>query len=230
MRLFALLFLISSLSTELSAQKYLLSEDVNNDTLIPKFGFKRKYDMSNYFGLGFMAGGSQNNPPSEIHYGRSINLRAGFWGRMKLNNWYALGFYTEFSKDRYHLKTPFYSDSLSQSQTAWTKQNNNNLVVGIFNRININSDNLFLDLGAYYAYDFMPRIITKVKPENANFHTRKNIYNRPDIMNRSNYGLDIRITWGSFALYSRYRISGLYKNQSYDLPKMVFGIIIDPKN
>jgi len=212
------------------SQKYLMIEDVNKDTIIPKIGFKRKYDIAMYIGLGSMIGSSVNSPPSEIHYVNSWQFREGVWFRRKINNVYAIGAYVEYTRDCYRLKTPFAFDSADVKDTKWTKQINNNFSAGVFNRINIKNSRFFVDLGAYYALDVLPRIITLVKPNNAEFETKKINYNKPVIMNRLNYGLDCRITFGSFALYGKYRISGLYKNENFDLPKLMIGMIADLKD
>jgi len=212
------------------SQKYLLEEDVNQDTLIPKVGFSRKYDLSNYVGYGFVAGPSYHDVPSSINYKKSWEFREGFWARVKLNRFYALGFNMEFARIVYNLKTPIIGDTALYSKTLWSKQVNNNIALGIFNRINIKRDRIFVDLGAYGAFDILPRIITKVKPDHDDFKNKRTVYNRPKMMNRLNYGLDTRVCYGEVAFYGRYRLSGLYENQSYDLPKITLGLLIDLSN
>ena len=210
-------------------QKYLINEDVNNDTIIPTHGYARKYDISNYAGYGFVTGSSSNDPPYVISYGKSWQFREGFWGRVKLNNWYAIGSYLEYSRDAYRLRKPVFNDSSSGSEFIWTKQVNNNITLGIFNRFMLNGNNILLDLGANGSFDIMPRIIEKIRPADPDYSSRRTIYNNPKIMNRFNYGLDIRLTYGSVALYAKYRLSGLYSYQRYDLPKGVIGIVVDFK-
>jgi hypothetical protein len=46
-------------------------------------------------------------------------------------------------------------------------------------------------------------------------------------MNRIHYGIDLRFTYGLLGLYGRYRITSLYKNQDYDLPKLMIGLVVD---
>ena len=230
MRLQLFLLLFFTFSVETFSQKYLLKEDVNKDTLIPKVGNKRKYDFANYTGYGFAAGAHTNKPPSNISYLNSWQFRQGIWSRVKVNKWYALGSYFEYARDEYRMKSPLIKDSLNTLKTLWTKQVNNNLVLGIFNRINIKSDKFFIDLGGYYAFDCMSRIITKIKPVNSDYQYKRTVYNRPSIMNRSNYGVDLRLSYGAISLYSRYRISSLYKNKDYDLPKVIIGVVIDYKD
>ena len=230
MRLQLLLLLIFTFSFEAFSQKYLLNEDVNKDTLIPKVGNKRKYDFSNYTGYGFAAGANTNKPPSNISYINSWQFREGIWGRIKLNKWYALGGYTEYARDEYRMKSPLITDTINTLKTLWTKQVNNNLVLGIFNRFNVKGDKFYMDLGAYYAFDCMPRIITKIKPVNSEYQYKRTVYNRPSIMNRSNYGIDLRLTYGVISIYSRYRITSLYKDKENDLPKVTIGLVIDYKD
>ena len=76
----------------------------------------------------------------------------------------------------------------------------------------------------------MPRIITKIKPVNSDYQYKRTVYNRPSLMNRSNYGIDLRLSYGAISLYSRYRILSLYKNKDYDLPKVIIGVVIDYKD
>lgn len=219
--------MLLAFSLEGLSQKYLLDEDVNKDTILPEVGYKRKFDITNYLGYGFVAGPYTNTPPSKIQSFDSWQFREGFWLRMKLNKWYALGTYLEYARDAYRLKTPIITDSVNNSKTVWTKQVNNNVVFGLFNRINFSHDKFFMDLGAYYAYDILPRVITKIEPANKAFQAKKTTYNRPYFMNRSNYGIDARLTYGSISLYGKYRITGLYKNEDYDLPKLMIGILVD---
>jgi len=230
MKLLITLIFIFSLLFEGYSQKYLLEQDVTKDTSIPKFGFNRKFEGANYLGYAMAVGGYTNSPPSKINNLNSWQFRVGLWGRIKLTKWYALGGYVEYARDEYRIKTPLIKDSLNNLKTLWTKQVNNNLVLGIYNRLSFNGDKILFDFGAYYAFDCLPRIITKVKPINGDYNYKRTIYNRPSIMNRSNYGIDIRFTYKSIAFYSRYRITNLYKDKNYDVPKYMFGLAVDLKD
>lgn len=212
------------------SQKYLLEQDVNADTLIPKFGYNRKFYAVSYSGYGLTCGPSINIPPSSIYYSKSWQFREGIWGRMKLNKWYALGAYFEYARDAYRLTTPLITDTVDVLKTVWTKQVNNNLALGIFNRISLNSDKVFLDLGVYYAYDCLPRILSKTESKSNAFLYKKTSYTNPIFMERNHYGIDLRLTYKAIGVYGRYRISGLYKNQLYDLPKLMIGLVVDYEN
>jgi hypothetical protein len=229
MRFRLFIILCITISTQAISQKYLLNEDVNKDTIIPDFGYKRKFDIGNYFSYGLPIGKNINLPPSDIDRINSWQFREGIWGRMKLTNWYAIGAYIEYSRDEYRMKSPLFQDTFNNKKTVWTKQINNNLVVGIFNRINIYDEKFYFDFGAYYAYDILPRVISKIESKNGDFKFKKTIYNRPSIMNISNFGLDARLTYKTFALYGRYRLTGLYKNTDNDIAKLMVGILFDFK-
>lgn len=209
------------------SQKYLLDQDVNADTVIPKTGIRRKFDAANYFGFGYMAGGKVENAPSAIQYKNSYNIRDGVWGRMKLNRWYAVGAYLEYSRDEYRLKTPIMGDTAGKTTTKWTKQINNNIIAGLFNRINLNGENVSLDLGAYYSVDVLPRVITRVREYPATYSYRKTIYSVPNFMARTGFGFDAKLNYSEVAIYGRYRYSSVYKGKTYDLPKFTFGIMVN---
>ncbi|MFM9944683.1 MAG: hypothetical protein ACKVQB_05565 [Bacteroidia bacterium] len=230
MRLLFSILVLFIFSIDGFSQKYLLDEDVNKDTIIPNIGFKRKFQLANYSGFAWAAGPHLGTPPSSIDYLKSWQFREGFWGRIKLNKWYALGSYIEYARDGYNMKSPLIVDTFNNSKTLWTKQVNNNAVLGFFNRVYLKKDKIYLDIGGYYAFDFLPRILTKIKPANGDFQYKRTIYNRPSFMNRSHYGIDIRLNYGALGIYGRYRITGLYKNTDYDLPKMMIGIVIDYKD
>ncbi len=230
MRLFYTTILAFCLFDGVLAQKYLLDEDVMSDTLSPSTGFRRKYHFASYVGTGYAMGLHKLNPPSTISYFNSVQFRTGIWWRMKLNKFYGFGSYIEYSRDEYRLQKPLYSDTFNTTKTIWTKQIHNNIAMGVFNRLHFKNDRLFIDLGAYYTFDCLPRIITKIKPKNQDYQYRKTIYNVPDLMNRHNFGLDFRLTFGKYSAYSRYRLTGLYKNQNYDLPKVMFGLVLDFTN
>jgi hypothetical protein len=224
--LFSILILFT-FSLQGFSQKYLLEQDVNKDTIVPKVGPKRKFDIANYSGYGWAAGPYTNTPPSKIQNLNSWQFREGVWGRMKLAKWYALGAYVEYARDGYRMKSPIISDTVNNLKTLWTKQVNNNAVIGIFNRFSLKNEKLFLDIGGYYAFDCLPRVITKVKPANGDYQYKRTIYNQPSFMNRNHYGIDVRFTYGLLGLYGRYRITSLYKNQDYDLPKLMIGLVVD---
>ena len=214
------------------SQKYLLEQDVNKDTLIPKVGLNRKFHYSTYTGLGFIVGPYTNAPPSKINYGNSWQFRSGTWYRLKLSRYYAIGGYIEYARDAYILKSSIFNDSVPNSKVKWHKQVNNNYALGLFNRIIINGDKVFLDIGGYYAYDVYPRIKSKFETKDVIFGRKRTTitHTAPPIMNRHHYGLDARFSKGHLGLYAKYRISGLYKNKNYDLPKLVIGVLIDLKD
>lgn len=225
-----ILLIISLFAFEARSQTYLLEQDVNNDTLAPVFGPQRKFEMATYIGLGWMAGKGGYSALDDIHYGRSWQYREGIWLRRKINRHYAVGTYLEYSRESFRLKNHTAPDVRDSIDTKWTKQVNNQIAVGVFNRIYFKSHRLFLDLGAFGGFDVLPRLITEVKPAGAGYEYKKVVYNRPDNMNRLHYGLDARFTFSSVAVYGKYRLSEIYKNTPYDLPKWIMGLVVDLKS
>ncbi len=211
------------------SQKYLLEQDVNQDTIIPDFGFQRKYDGAFYIAYGFMNGPNINRPPSGIKYWLSGQIKEGFWLRRKITESYSLGVFLEYSRDNYRLNKPIIGDSFDRANTTLVRQINNNLSVGVFNRFLIKSRRLFFDAGVYYSFDMLPKIQNIIKPNDAEYTQKKVSYTKPSIMNRHNVGLDFKLTYNILSFYSRFRITSLYKKEKYDLPKWVLGISFDIK-
>ena len=210
-------------------QKYLLEQDVNQDTIIPEFGFQRKYDGAFYFAFGYMVGENVNKPPTGIKYWYSWQIKEGFWVRRKINKRYSLGAFMEYSRDNYRLNKPILGDSFDMANTTLTRQINNNITIGLFNRFVLNSRRLFFDAGAFYSFDVLPKIQNIIKPVDAEYKQKKVSYTKPTILNRHNFGLDFKLTYNTFSLYSRYRISSLYRKEKFDLPKWIIGISVDIK-
>ena len=224
-KLFFLFFALLSLYGY--GQKYLIEEDVNKDTLIPKLGFQRNIDIAGYIGYGIIQGSSVNGPPSGIRYGLSYQINEGFWVRKKITQKYSVGAFMEFSRESFRLLKPIIGDSFDRANTVISRQINNNLAFGLFNRMILTSNRFFVDAGIYYTYDVKPRLQTVVKPRDQDYSQKKVTYNKPSFMNRHNLGINFKITFSSVSIYGRYRITNLYKNENYDLPKWICGVSVD---
>jgi hypothetical protein len=212
------------------AQKYLLEKDVNQDTITPEFGRHRKFEFTAYLGFALAAGNSVNKPPSPISYSKSLQFREGISFRVKLSKRFALGTFVEYSHENYRLTNPIYGDSSNFSVTKWTKQIHNNLLFGVFGRLNLKQNRTYLDLGTYYSFDASPRIQTMVRPLNAPYDYTKTTYFKPNILNRNNYGLEARLIFAQLGVYGRYRVTSLYNSKNYDLPKWMVGMLVSIGN
>lgn len=214
------------LSSNAQAQKYLMDVDVNEDSIPPKYGYKRKINYAAYLGFGFPIGNSTDKPPSEIKYGYSYNFCYGIWFRYKVSKFYSLGSSIEYNREEYNLKKSIISDSNQNFKIKTTKQISNNAALSVFNRFNFSEDYFYIETGVFCAYDVYPKIITKATSDN-DYRVVKSTYLSPKIINRFNYGVDFKITYDFVSFYTRYRISGLYKDKNYDLPKLSIGLLVN---
>ena len=204
--------------------------DVSKDSISSIFGNKRKYNGAIFMGLGFNAGKLTEKPPSDVKFIKSYNFRYGYWLRYKLSKYYSIGSSIEYYRQEFSLKKPIINDSFKNAKIKYVKQISNNGAISVFNRINFSEDYFFIDFGAFCSYDFYPKITTKSTSENDEYTFKKTIFVKPDIINKLNYGIDFKLNYDFIAIYMRYRISGLYINKTYDLPKYAIGISLDIKD
>jgi len=117
------------------SQDVLLSQQVNNDSVINTHGQNLKHYKHSYIGLGFAATQSENKS-SNIDLGLSSNFIFGYRYKLKISNFYAIGYDLSYNLSWYRLsqtkdkRTP---DSLQNDKERLTFQN---LELGLYNRFN----------------------------------------------------------------------------------------------
>ncbi len=224
-----LLFAIALLQIS-SAQDVLFNETVNSDSVIEKNGPNLKHYKHPYIGFGFAATQSENKS-SNVDLGLSSNFIFGYRTKLKISNFYAIGYDISYNLSWYRLsqtndkRTP---DSLQNDKERLTFHN---FELGLYNRFNFgkrgNIIGKFIDLGAYADWTFLCSHFTKNKND-ANDNIYKTKVTHLKYYEAFNYGVLTRIGINRWVVYANYRLSDLFKS-SYnyaELPRLTIGVQI----
>lgn len=217
------IYLLVFVPAGLSAQRVLLSKNVLEDTLVPKYGQNLRHYVHPVIGLGMMAGPSEQG--ADIQYGTSINLDLGVRYKLRLARYFATGCDLSYN---------FYSFKLRQNEEKIlpdTIRHNaerllfNNLTLGVFARVNIgrtgNYIGKFVDLGAYGETVFYSDHFFRDK--NADGTVNRTHVSGLNYINDLQYGVYARCGISRYVITFKYRLSDLFKDSYPELPRWTFG-------
>ena len=155
--IFTLLFIIALMQISFS-QDVLFNETVNSDSVIETKGPNLKHYKHTYIGFGFAAMQSENKS-SNIELGPSSNFIFGYRNKLKISNFYAVGYDVSYNLSWYRLsqtKDKLTPDAFQNDKERLTFQN---LEFSVYNRFNFgkrgNIIGKFIDLGAYADWTFL---------------------------------------------------------------------------
>jgi len=218
---------------EILAQKVVLEEDVQADSIRSEFGQNRKHFRHFYLTYGFVAG--NDNMGSQINYGLSRQIEFGYRYKRKLSNWYALGISLSANNELYNLKQStakiLPNDSLHDSE----KLIFNDLKAEIYNRINLGKRGdiigRFIDIGFYTGFNYRAKHIVKdILNDDGPNHAKKakHVYTGLSYVEKYKYGLMARTGINRYVLYMQYRLNNQlkHKNSFEDLPSLIVGMQI----
>jgi hypothetical protein len=210
------------------SQTVLMHQDAK-DTVLGKHGPNLKNFSHFYVGIGFIAG-KPDSAGSDIKAGKSVNVVLGYRYKLKISNFYAIGYDIAYNS---------YSFSLEQDSKKITpdtvlhkkeKLNFGNLGLSPYMRFNYgrrgNHIGKFIDLGAYGDWTFIASDISKDKKSNGNLVKTK--ISHLNYYNATNYGVLVRIGFNRYVFYGNYRLSNIFKS-SYnypELPRIIIGLQI----
>ena len=145
------------------AQKILLEQDVNADSIRPVKGPNLKHYSHYYLGYGLVA--SPGSAGSEIRYGMSSDITLGYRYKRKLSQFYSIGMDISYHLTTYRLKQNstkrLPNDSLHDKEQLIF----HNVGFGIYNRFNYgkrgNYIGNFIDIGARLDLPFSVIHFTK---------------------------------------------------------------------
>ncbi len=234
-----LAFFITILSTFCSlsfpapafSQKVLFSQNVEKDSVAPVWGPNREHFLALYFGLAGIVGKSE--PGASLLYSHSSEFTVGLNYKRRLSNHEAIGFKLSYDLQSYRLNpntkfdsvktllnSPAYS-SVSSIQHSKEKQVFNSFSLAFYNRINFdkrrgNHLGHYLDLGVYGSWFFSVKHYTK---DDINGTIVKTYMSHLPYTEDFGYGAFLNLGFNHFTIYSKYRISRLFK-ESYGLPSL----------
>ena len=222
------IFLFVSFAITGFSQSVLLHEDVK-DTVLGKHGPNLKNFSHFYFGVGFI-NGKPDSTGSDINSARSLNIVLGYRYKLKICNFYSIGYDIAYNSYSYFLKqnsTKITPDTIIHEKE---KLNFGNIGMSLYMRFNYgrrgNHVGNFIDLGGYGDYTFAASNFTKDKLPNGNIARTR--ISHLHYFNSTNYGVLARIGFNRYVIYGNYRLSDIFKS-SYnfpELPRLTIGLQI----
>lgn len=219
-----LILLFISILTTVKSQQVVLEQDVKGDTLHSNFGQNRTHFRHLYLELNFVA------PPDEkgakLNYGSSNNLKIGMKYKLKICNYYAVGF------DFYYLNQNFNisQDTNIKQVPNSTNHDKENIVINSFgaefyNRINFRRRGdiigKYFDYGIFgnISFDKKHKTIDSFNTLNSADALRQKVVNyKLGYVENFQYGVNARLGLNKFAFTASYRLSDIFKS-SYNFPE-----------
>lgn len=221
------LVLLSFISAK--AQIVELEKDVDAQMKQTKFGKNRTHYVHFFMSLGMVAGKPEKKA-SAIEYGNSTLFDFGFRYKLKICNFYALGADLSSSYITYALKQTAEKNLPNSVIHDEESLQTAGLNLGIYNRFNFGKrgDHIgrFIDLGGYGNWLYQREHFTRDKLPNGTIQ-RVSI-SRLTFMQKTDYGVLVRLGLNQWVLFGKYRFSDLFTPESgyYELPRMIFGLEI----
>jgi hypothetical protein len=191
----------------------------------------RKGPNSNYFShvyYGIKFPMPPQNEGSEVMIGRSYGMEFGYRNKIRVGNFYSLGFNFAYAFNRYRMAQV--DEKITPDDDIFDKQSlrNNEWRAGFYNRFNFdlkrgNTMGKYLDIGVYGTYHFYNKVKTETEIENT---TTINIHRKLDYVEPWGYGVFANIGFGSFVITGEYRLSNYFKEDSGfpELPPLTIGL------
>lgn len=224
---FILLFAISLTITSFS-QDVIFNDQVNSDSVIATKGPNLKHFKHAYLGFGFAATQSENKS-SKIDLGLSSNFIFGIRSKLKISNFYAIGYDISYNLSWYRLAQTVDKQTPDNFLNDKERLSFHNLELSFYNRLNFgkrgNIIGKFIDLGAYTDWTFL---CTHLIVNNINDNIYKTKITHLKYYEPFNYGLLSRLGYNRWVLYANYRLSDLFKSSYHfaELPRLTIGLQI----
>ena len=228
MKKYIFILLFGSIAITGFSQTVLLHEDVK-DTVLGKRGPNLKNFSHFYFGIGFIAG-KPDSTGSDINSLRSVNVVFGYRYKLKICNFYSIGYDIAYNSYSYFLKqnsTKITPDTVLHEKE---KLNFGNLGLSLYMRFNFgrrgNHIGKFVDIGGYGDWTF--NAVNFTKDKNSNGNIVKSRISNLHYFNSTNYGLMARIGFNRYVIYGNYRLSDIFKSSCNfsELPRLTIGLQI----
>lgn len=184
-----------------------------------------------YIGYGFVYGNYESTN-GEVIAGKSTTFSTGLRNNFPLGKYYAMGFGIEIFHSSFHLK----QDSLKTFPNSILHNKEkfitNDLKLTYYNRFILSNkkenQGTFIDLGGYVSWIYTAKLVSY------DIHDSTNNYgaSQTRITNRKlnftvpyNYGVFVRLGFNRLAFVAIYRMSDLFKSDTFEeMPNMSFGL------
>lgn len=216
-------------------QTILMDVDVNQDTIVPKWGKNLRHFTHFYISYGFVATDFEGDG-AKIKYGTSGEFTFGMRYKFKLANFYAMGAELDWTTVNYGIDQN--KDKTFPNNIIHNKEhiNCNFLNLGYYNRFNFdrrgNKIGKFLDLGVYgslltHSSHFY---VDKKNPNMIYYSEKSKVRNyNPLYIESFAYGVNARLGFDAFVFYAKYRLSNLIlpKYDTFpEIPRLTVGMQI----
>ncbi|MBP7496959.1 MAG: hypothetical protein KA792_04775 [Bacteroidales bacterium] len=199
-----------------------MQKDVAKDTIIKKWGKNRLNYFHQFAGIGWIIG-KNDSKKIDLNNIKSINAFYGIKYKLKINQYYAMGFSLEYDIYSYYIKK---NDSVvfpDNSKNKIEKFNFNALEFTYYNRLNIkkrgNHIGNYLDIGIFGDLNYKSKHIKKYTDSNDDVNYKIASYNY-GFINKYNYGLLVNIGFNRYVVFCKYRLSDLFQTPHYKYPEL----------
>jgi hypothetical protein len=207
------------------AQTIELEQDVNQDTVLSKFGKNRKHYVSSYFGFGVTPGQVETDSV-QLKSGESTKLSFGFYYKYKVAKPYSILFSLSYGLSQFEFETA--------DDFKYNRLNVNDIELEFANRFNFgkrgNAIGQYLELGISGDYVLATKQQTKqtINDPALNHKTQKNELTGLSYINKPNYTAHARFGSNKFVITADYRLSDLTNDKiNFDLPPLTIGLRLD---
>ena len=220
--------IITLVFTSCWAQTELMHQDVKENGL-GKSGPNLKNFSHFYAGFGFVAGAS-DSIGSNIIAGKSTNFVLGYRYKLRICNFYAIGFDAAYNSYSYTLKQESAKITPDTILHDKEKLSLGNLGLSGYMRFNYgkrgNRVGNFIDLGGYGDWRIFGTNFTRDKMENDNI-VRTTI-SHLNYFNDINYGALVRVGFNRYVFFGTYRFSDIFvPSKKYpEFPRLTVGLQI----
>jgi hypothetical protein len=222
-----LIFALSILTAfSLSAQDTLLLQDNPVEKMVNKKGPNSPYFSHLY--LAYKSPVPPQNEGSEVLFWRSYGMDFGYRNKVRVSNFYSLGFSFAYSFNRYRMAQV--EEKITPDMAIYDEQylRNNEWRLEFYNRFNLdwnrgNTIGNFIDVGVYGTYHFWNKVKTETETDNLTVIT---IAKKLDYVEPWGYGAFAHLGFGAYVLTFEYRHSPYFKEDSGypDLPQFKVGL------
>ena len=214
------------------SQKVLLEQNVQKDTVIPRWGPNRKHFISTFFGIGSFFGKTHDDV--KVLYGNSSEFTFGSTYKHRVSQHYAWGFGMTYNLENFRLKPNSALKPSNSPQHEKEKLVFHTLTALLYNRVNFdkrrgNFRGHYLDLGLYGSYYFAVKHYSK---DELNGNIIKTYISHIGYTNPFSYGIYGGLGFNKIELYLKYMMSDYFRTStSYsELPHYSVGIVFDINN
>ena len=221
-----LIAFILTIQINVFSQTPVLSEEVDLNKEVPKYGQNRKNYGHFYASLGTAIGKSEGTL-LEVNSWKSSYFDLGYRYKLRLFEYNAVGFQLYYNYYSYRLE---YETGIGSPIIVHDKDKirTSNFGLGIYDRINFGKrgDHLgkYLDLGAYGEIALSR--IHYYKQKQSNGEVLKAELSKLNALEKLNYGVFANFGFNKFVIFGKYRLSDMITDiDKYDeMPRLVVGL------